>query len=122
MLRKKRGCSIKGQEVKGSMAFRFTSPALMKRTPDGAEDDSDMVLRECPISVALARAPQVFDAIPLHMYVSESGSVNWFELSPWAQAAVRRVGAEKARLWDMAEHDRKSKRDSQMGMAVRANR
>jgi len=101
------------------MAFRFTSPALLKKKSDGSDDESDMILRECPLSVVLGQSPHVFAAIPLHGMVHESGAVNWFQLSPWAQLAVRVIGSEKQRLWEMGRKAAQSERDSQVGMEMR---
>jgi hypothetical protein len=104
------------------MVFRFTSPSLLKKKPDGTEDDSDMVLKECPLSVVLNKAPHVFSAIQLHGMVNESGSINWFSLSPWAQQAIRVIGSEKQRLWEMGRKENQSQRDSQVGLEMRSNR
>jgi hypothetical protein len=96
-------------EAKGNMAFRFTSPIL---------EEKDRVLYECPVSAVMKLAPHIYDVIPLHSYVSDSGSVDYLQLSPWAQRAVRVIGGEKGRLWDMARAEEKGHRDAQTALSV----
>ena len=122
-LRKQRGCAKPGMEkVEGSSCFRFTSPWLKDgdpMSPEGPLRDGDRLLRECPLSVVLRNAPHVFSAIPLHGMVYESGSVDWFNLSPWAQSAVRVIGSERSRLRELERREKDSIRNSQIGIDVR---
>ena len=96
-------------ETDGNMAFRFTSPML---------SEADQVLRECPVSVVLREAPHVYDVIPLHSY-AESGASDPMRMSAWAQRAIRLVGSEKARLYELATAEKRNARDSKVGLDMR---
>ena len=61
---------------------------------------------------------RVYDAIRAHAYVSD-GATDPYTLSGWAQQAIAVVSSEKARLRELDEADRRSKRDSQIGMRAR---
>lgn len=89
-------------DYKPRQAFRLTSPLL--------NESDDAVIRECPTGHVLRNAPHVYRAIAAQNYV-ESGAVNPFTLSPWAQAAMQVVGSERTRLMELERQRKQADRD-----------
>ena len=87
----------------------FTSPHL---------EESDRILRECPIGAVLREAPHVYDAIRASNAV-ESGAMNPIDAPIYLQHALSVIISERDRLWRMRDDERKSKSDSSHGMKVR---
>jgi hypothetical protein len=98
-LKKKRGC-----EQEGDMAFRFTSPLL-------AQDESKMILKECPIGRIKRDGSHVYDAISAFSY-AENGCFNPLDMSMWFQQASRVIGSEKSRLFEMKQKDERVRSDA----------
>lgn len=84
------------------MCFRFTSPRLAVK---------DQTIKECPVGVVLRETDYIYDALNAHAYADKAG-LDILNASPWLQSVMHIVSSEKARLWDMAEAERKSKGDA----------
>jgi len=59
----------------------------------------------------------VFDAIAVHAY-AENGCLSPLDLSPWAQAVIRVVGGEKARLTEAKQEMDKARARSKRAMTA----
>jgi hypothetical protein len=95
------------------MVWRYTSPMLDSMGPDAA------VLRECPVGLILREGPHVYDAIAAHAY-AENGALNPLDSPPYLQSAIRVVASERARLRELADADRQTKKDqAYLGKALR---
>ena len=86
------------------MAWRFTSPLLNHEMPESA------LIRECPVGLVLRDGPHVYDLISAHSY-AENGALNPLDSPSYLQAGIRVVASERARLRELADADRQTKRD-----------
>jgi hypothetical protein len=71
----------------------------------------DSILRECPVGAILREAPQVYECIAAYSFV-ENGALDPRHESQWLQDGIRIVSAEKSRLQDVKDSQRKSKQDA----------
>lgn len=109
-MQRKRGCTKDGRDYPPQRAYRYTSPYLAQLGDDG-------ILRECPVAVVDRECPQVYDAIGAHAYAEHAGLAA-LEAPRWLQHALRVIGAEKARLYDLKQADERAKRDARHGASV----
>jgi len=92
-------------ETDGQTVFRFTSPALKEK---------DRVLSECPVSAVLREMPYAYKLVNAHAYSKQSG-IKLLDMPKYIQDAFGVMSSEKARLDEMAEQDRQTKRDASYG-------
>lgn len=90
------------------MVWRFVSPRL---------EEADKILRECPVGAVLRETPWVYEAMAAESFV-EAGAVNPLLQTPWLQAAMQVVAAERNRLREYERQQSQSAGDAAFGSAV----
>ncbi len=85
----------------GSIAWRYTSPALI-------DDDA---LYECPVGMLLREAPHVYDLIDACVLVENATPSEYLTMPRYFQHASRVYRSELARLDDLRQQARKSGAD-----------
>lgn len=86
----------------GNTAYRFTSPRLA---------EEHQILRECPVGAILRETPYIYEAVSAQSY-AEAGAFDPSTKPTWLQEAMRIVGSERSRLWDIKRERERSSRDA----------
>jgi hypothetical protein len=83
---------------------------------ENKKQDAYAVLRECPTQLVARETPWIYGALNAHVH-AENGALNPLECTPYLQSALRVIGSEKSRLWEI---ERKQEETRQQAKSMKA--